>query len=153
MEKVLVSGCFLGQRVRYDGDTKTLDNQAISRWQAQGRIIAICPEVSGGLPTPRPPAEYQPSLDKVITCDGDDVTDAFERGAQNALRLCQQYNIRYALLKESSPSCGSTQVYNGTFNNEKVPGEGITTKLLRAHGIEVFSEVNVAELIAIIDRQ
>lgn len=79
---------------------------------------------------------------------GHDVTHAFEQGANQALLLCQKHNIRYALLKESSPSCGSSSIYNGQFNQQKIAGQGITTTILRANGIKVFSEKNLAELIS-----
>ena len=107
MEKILISGCFLGENVRYNGITKKAPHVIINHWLAQNRLITICPEVSGGLSTPRPPAEYVATLNKLITSTKLDVSDAFYQGANNALRLCQQHQIQFALLKESSPSCGS----------------------------------------------
>lgn len=166
MEKVLVSACLLGLAVRYDGASKGLIDQTLRRWQQQGRIISVCPEVAGGLSIPRAAAEIQPlsgtndttnntihnTVDKdkriVTTALGNDVSEEFYRGAHHALYLCQRHNIRYALLKESSPSCGSNNIYNGDFNGTKISGEGITCELLRKHGIEVYSEFNLTELIS-----
>jgi uncharacterized protein YbbK (DUF523 family) len=161
VEKILISGCFLGQKVRYDGNANSLSDKVIQQWKNQNRLISICPEVSGGLSTPRAAAEIQISIisehlytelqpafiKTIFTKEGVDVSDAFYRGAQIALRLCQKYEIRFALMKESSPSCGSRLIYDGSFTNNKVLGEGITIALLREHGIEVFSENNITSLV------
>ncbi|MFQ1807773.1 DUF523 domain-containing protein [Aeromonas veronii] len=141
VHKVLVSACLLGQPVRYDGQSKGI----VSDWlSAEGRALAFCPEVAGGLPTPRPPAERQG--ERVVTASGVDVTAEFDRGAELALEICQTQGIRFALLKEGSPSCGSGRIYNGRFEGVSVAGEGKTTALLRRHGIAVFSEDQLAEL-------
>lgn len=150
MEKILVSACLLGENVRYNGLTKPIFNKTLDLWSLEGRIIRICPEVAGGLPVPRPAAEINSNNNRVYTQQGIDVSDAFISGAQKALALCQRYNIRYALLKESSPSCGSQTIYDGRFSGEKIVGEGATTQLLRKHGISVFSEQNIDSLIALI---
>ncbi|WP_448549517.1 DUF523 domain-containing protein [Thalassotalea fusca] len=138
MKKILVSSCLLGDAVRYDGHHKAIKHSLLCQWQSEGRIVAICPEVAGGLPIPRPPAEIIEA--RVIDCSGEDVTSAFNLGAQLALKLCQQHEISVAILKESSPSCGSSQVYDGSFSDRTVSGEGVTTQLLRQHGIRVFNE-------------
>jgi len=162
VEKILVSACFLGKKVRYDGKANSLSGEKIQLWKSQNRFISICPEVSGGLDTPRPAAEIQvghisdirekssQSVTQkthprrtVLTHQGIDVSDAFYQGAQIALSLCQRYKVRFALMKESSPSCGSHHIYDGSFSNNKIIGDGITTALLREHGIEVFSENNI----------
>ncbi|GIZ12501.1 DUF523 domain-containing protein [Pseudomonas sp. NCCP-436] len=147
MEKILVSRCLLGQRVRYDGGTHGPFSE-LQRWQAEGRIVGLCPEVAGGLPTPRPPAEIRDGrgaavLDgqlPVLTNDGQDVTAAFVEGASQALALVRQHNIRMAVLKARSPSCGNEQTYDGSFSGTRVEGEGVTAALLRRHGIKVFHE-------------
>lgn len=151
MEKILISACFLGENVRYNAKPKALFHPIITKWHEQNRLVAICPEVSGGLSTPRPPAEFNTLQNKVITIKGDDVTAAFNLGAQKALQLCLSQNIKFALLKESSPSCGSNNVYDGSFQQQKIAGEGITTKLLREHGIQVFSETTLTQLINTIE--
>lgn len=144
VHKVLVSACLLGQPVRYDGQSKGIVSDWLQTLGAEGRALAFCPEVAGGLPTPRPPAERQGEL--VVTESGLDVTAEFARGAALALETCQQQGIRFALLKEGSPSCGSGRIYNGRFEGQSVAGEGMTTALLRRHGIAVFSEGQLSEL-------
>ncbi len=151
IEKILISACFLGERVRYNGEVKPLVSGLLQEWQKQGRLMSICPEVISGLPVPRPPAEIDPITKKVITIESVDVTEQFDKGAELALRLCQRHNIRLALLKESSPSCGSNSIYDGTFSQQKIIGEGVTTKLLRDNGIKVFSEATIKELAEQID--
>lgn len=143
MKKILISACLLGDNVRYNAEIKKYKSQLIEQWRDEGRLIKVCPEVSGGLATPRPPAEYQQDSDRVITVDNVDVTKAFSIGAHTALALCKKHSIKLAILKESSPSCGSSTIYDGSFNNQKISGEGLTTKLLREHGIQVFSENNL----------
>lgn len=149
MDKILISSCFLGNKVRYDGGDNLLVDATLLRWQEEQRLVVICPELAGGLSTPRPPAELQNEGGRILvkTIIGQDVTNEFEQGANKALMLCQKHNIRYALLKESSPSCGSTTIYNGNFSQQKIPGQGITSALLRTNGIKVFSEKNLSLLI------
>ena len=142
--RVLVSACLLGQPVRYDGQSKGIVSDWLTALGVEGRTLAFCPEVAGGLPTPRPPAERQG--ERVLTASGLDVTTEFDRGAELALALCLAQGIRFALLKEGSPSCGSGRIYNGRFEGVSVTGEGKTTALLRRHGINVFSEDQLAEL-------
>ena len=151
IDKILISACFLGERVRYNGEVKPLLSVLVQKWQKQGRLMAICPEVISGLPVPRAPAEIEQSTKKVLTIESVDVTEQFDKGAELALRLCQRHNIRLALLKESSPSCGSSNIYDGTFSQQKIIGEGVTTKLLRENGIKVFSEGTIKELAVQID--
>lgn len=148
MKKMLVSACLLGNPVRYDGRSKALDNSDLGTLLAQDRIISFCPEVAGGLPVPRAAAEIQAAdgsaviagQARVITRDGTDVTDYFLAGAQQALALCRKHDITVAVLTESSPSCGSNKVYDGSFNRTTIPGGGVTTSLLRQHGITVFNQ-------------
>ncbi len=151
-DKILISRCFLGENVRYNNIAIALKNPLILQWQQQKRLIPICPEVAGGLAVPREPAEIQQKNHKVITQSGTDVSAQFNYGAQLALMLCQQHNIRFALLKESSPSCGSKKVYDGSFSNKKVAGKGITSQLLSDHNIKVFSESTIEELKELLDK-
>lgn len=147
MHKVLVSRCLLGHPVRYDGGSHG-PLSLLVRWQAEGRIVALCPEVAGGLPTPRPPAEIPGGqgaavLDgerRVLTRDGVDVTAAFCLGAETALALVREHGIRVAVLKARSPSCGNRENYDGSFSGTRVPGEGVTAAALRRAGVLVFSE-------------
>ncbi len=148
MHKVLVSACLLGEHVRYDGGASTVCSEVFDRWEMEGRLVPVCPEMAGGLPTPRPPAEIMRTGDgagmqetgEVRTRHGDDVTDSFLAGAQQALALARRHGIRIAVLKDGSPSCGSERIHDGSFSGRRIPGTGITTRLLRQHGIHVFSE-------------
>jgi len=145
LQKILISSCLLGEKVRYDGKQILPLPSLISLWQVQGRLISICPEVCGGLKVPREPAEQQAN-GEIMTISGANVSAAFKHGAEQALQLCLQHNIHFALLKESSPSCGSQTIYNGSFKGEKISGQGVTTQLLRAHNIHVFSELTINQL-------
>ncbi len=146
-EKILISSCFLGHKVRYDGQSKRLTHPLLEKWLRQDRLLGICPEILGGLPVPRPAAEIEIKTHKVLTKAGGNVTEQFESGAQQTLLLCKQHGIRFALLKESSPSCGSSLIYDGSFSNKKIDGQGICSQLLIKNGIKVFSE-NSIELLA-----
>jgi uncharacterized protein YbbK (DUF523 family) len=151
---VLVSACLLGHKVRYDGGDKACDSAILASWLRQGRVLAICPEVAGGFPTPRPPAEIEAAQDgvqvlrgaaRVMEDTGRDVTLQFVAGAQAALRLAQAHGVRVAVLKEGSPSCGSGLVYDGSFSGRTVAGAGVTAALLRQNGVFVFSELQIKQ--------
>ena len=141
MKKILISSCLLGNAVRYDGKSKHLDHALIDKWRSQGRLVTVCPEVSGGLPIPRLPAEI--SNGDVRDSRGNGLNKEFNKGANIALEICSKYDISLAILKENSPSCGSSHIYDGSFTGRVVTGEGITTKLLRKHGIQVFNETQL----------
>ena len=145
MQKVLVSACLLGAPVRYNGTDKKTNDPILQRWIDEGRVVSVCPEVLGGLRTPRPPAEIVriDGLRRVRADTGRDVTEEFDRGAADALEQAIRHGARVAILKEGSPSCGTTYVYDGTFTGTRVEGEGVTAALLRAYGIRVFSEVEL----------
>lgn len=141
MKRALVSACLLGDRVRYDGREKGSQHPVLQRWLQEARVVKVCPEVEGGLPVPRPPAERQRD-GKILTQAGLDVSEAFTRGAAEALRLVKEHGLTVAVLKEGSPSCGSGFIYDGSFSKVPLPGQvGETTRLLRANGVQVFSEL------------
>ena len=153
--KILVSACLLGVRVRYDGQAK--ETAWIRELSKQHEVLTMCPEVQGGLPVPREPAEiHGTSLlildghvsDKtgVYTPKGQDVTEAFLKGAEDTLVFCKRHGINLAILKERSPSCGKSQVYDGSHTGVVIGGMGITAALLKRNGIQVFSEEDEAEL-------
>ncbi len=111
-------------------------------------MVPLCPEVAGGLPVPRPAAEIQSGFDvqRVQTADGLDVTTNFEHGAQQALDLCRKFDIKLAILKQGSPSCGNSLINDGSFTKRKIEGQGITARLLQIHGVEVFNERQLESL-------
>ena len=143
--KVLISACLLGVRCRYDGGDSR--NEAAIKQQKKYEFVPVCPEESGGLPTPRPPAEIiggdgDAVLDgkaKVMTADGTDVTDAYLKGARHALEVAQSSGATHVILKARSPSCGCGDIYDGTFSGNLTSGDGVTTALLKRHGITVTS--------------
>lgn len=144
-DKLLISACLLGQPVRYDGKSKGIEGvDWLFRLQQQNRLVVVCPEVAGGLPVPRPPAELV--NDRVITSIGTDVTEPFNLGARKALDLCKQFDIKFALLKANSPSCGNRQIYNGQFSGQLISGQGTTARLLTQNGINVYSELELKAL-------
>ena len=145
---ILISACLLGEKVRYDGGDLLIEHPILKNWMKQDLLISICPEVSGGLPIPRSPAEIQQSnnnLIKIVDIKNADVTTQFCLGAKKSLRICQSKNIKMAILTENSPSCGSSIIYDGSFQGKKISGEGITTKLLRKNGIKVFNQNQLEE--------
>lgn len=132
---IIVSACLAGYRCRYDG--KTVPNEAIVALVKRGEAIPVCPEMLGGLPCPRVPAERTKDGTRVVTREGEDVTEAFERGARETLRLAELYGCDRAVLKTRSPSCGKGMVYDGTFTGTLRAGNGVTAELLASHGITV----------------
>ena len=144
---ILISQCLLGIHCRYDGSGAWCP--ALEVLMKVCAPIPVCPEQLGGLPTPRPPAECRDG--RVILRTGEDVTGAFEKGAEQALRLARLYGVRWAVLKQRSPSCGSCEIYNGRFDGTRIPGRGITAQRLVREGIRVFDENQVHELIEILE--
>lgn len=106
-------------------------------------MVPVCPEVAGGLPTPRPPAEIQPD-GRVVTLDGADVTGFYARGAAHAVEVARAVGASEAVLKARSPSCGCHEVYDGSFSRRRLAGEGVTAAALRGAGVAVRSEEDVA---------
>ncbi|MBB3592286.1 uncharacterized protein YbbK (DUF523 family) [Rhizobium sp. BK529] len=156
VSKILVSACLMGHAVRYDGRAKPLVHPAIERWMQEGLLVTICPEMSAGMPVPRPPAEIADGASgenvlagkaRVVELTGGDVTDEFLRAAENAVRLATDSGCRYALLIDGSPSCGSGFIYDGTFSGNRRLGNGVTAAALRQAGIEVFSDREIDRLI------
>ncbi|MBQ3109561.1 MAG: DUF523 domain-containing protein [Clostridia bacterium] len=135
MDNLLISACLLGLSCRYDGEYREYD---LKNLREKFNLIPICPEIYGGLPTPRVPSEIQG--EKVVNRNGEDVTAQYEKGAQEALKLAKLYNAKYALLKAKSPSCGKNEVYDGSFTATLVSGEGVTAKLLRENELVIFTE-------------
>ena len=149
--KILVSACLLGERVRYDGAVISCPNPVLGKWIDEGRVVPVCPEVSGGLPVPRPPAEIQggdggdvvAGTAAVINIAGEDVSEAYLSGAKEALRLAEEHKVVCAILKARSPSCGNRQIYDGHFSERLIDGQGVAAALLAANGFQVFNEEEI----------
>ena len=148
---ILISACLLGVYCRYDGQCKSYEAVQPLLHRKEIHLIPICPEQVGGLATPRSAAERQG--ENVVTCDGKDVTQAYQKGAEQALYLAQLFHCSYAVLKEKSPSCGSGVVYDGTFSRTLQPSDGVTAALLRRHGITVIGESGIAALLQNLQQQ
>lgn len=142
METMLVSACLLGCSCKYSGGDNLCPQVLALRDKI--RMIPVCPEQMGGLPTPRPPAECRGG--RVVNREGDDVTDQFEAGAREALRMAELFSCSGAILKARSPSCGHGEIYDGSFSGTCVSGSGVTARLLLARGIPVYSEDTLEEI-------
>lgn len=143
----LVSACLLSIPCAYDGGARP--QPELIALAARGLVVPVCPEVAGGLPSPRPPAEIvggdgDDVLDgqaRVVTVEGEDVTAAYLRGAECALATARRHGITTAILQQRSPSCGGACIYDGTHSGRLVAGQGVTAALLRRHGVTVWSAI------------
>lgn len=143
---ILVSACLMGMNTKYDGRSNTCD--IIAKYCSSGRFIPVCPEQLGGLSTPREPCEIRggdgedvlSGKASVITSSGSDKTHEFVKGTEEIIKLLKLYNISCAILKQRSPSCGSRNIYDGTFSGRTIEGQGIAAALLNRNGIPVYSE-------------
>ena len=135
-EKILVSACLLGVNCKYSGGNNY--NEKVIEYLKDKEVIPVCPEIMGGLSTPRPPSERIGN--KVINNQGADVTSEYTKGAEETLKLAKLFNVKKALLKAKSPSCGKGKIYDGTFNGNLIEGNGVTVDLLKSNGTEVISE-------------
>ena len=145
---ILISRCLLGEPCRYDGKSQPVAGIAQQLEHAGHTLIPICPEVLGGLPTPRPPAERQRD-GRVVNRAGEDVTLAYRKGAEQAAALARQHGCTAAILKSKSPSCGSGTIYDGTFSRRLISGWGVTGELLREMGLTIWNEENWQGLLAL----
>ena len=137
--KIMVSGCLLGENCKYNGGNNY--SEKVAEYIKGHEVISVCPECMGGLPTPRIPAEI---VDGVVTNrEGQVVDEEFRRGAQIALEIAWKEQIDVAILQSRSPSCGSKQIYDGSFSGVKVDGQGVFAKLLKEHG---FHMIDVEDL-------
>ena len=144
METLLISACLMGYNCKYNGANNALPPEVLSALRERYRLIPVCPEAAGGLPTPRVPSERRGG--SVVTRDGRDVTAAFRRGAEIAGKLAERYGARLALLKSNSPSCGSGTVYDGSFTGTLTPGDGVTAEYLKNKNLTIFD--NYSSLLA-----
>ena len=144
-EKLLISACLLGFCCKYDGGTNTLPADTIAALREQYELIPVCPETAGGLPIPRAPSERRGG--RVLSREGNDVTNEYEQGARIALVLAERFGCRRALLKERSPSCGAGEIYDGTFSHTRIPGDGTAAEALRRAGLTLYGESRAEKLI------
>lgn len=146
MPKYLISACLVGENVRYDGQNCL--QQKLRQLVIEQRAVIICPEVSGGLSTPRLAAEIVGGNGEDVLCGkakvldsaGNDVSNAFIQGAYKALQLAQKHQITHVILKANSPSCGSELIYDGSFSGNKIQGNGVTSALLKQHRFKLITE-------------
>ena len=141
MDKIIVSSCILGNNTKYNGGNNY--NPLVERLKEKYIIIPICPEVMGGLGIPRIPSER--INDRVINKNGDDVTNNYLLGLDKVLKLIENEEIKYAVLKDGSPSCGSKYIYDGTFTGNKIHGMSITAEGLSKLGIKIITEREIEE--------
>ncbi len=144
----LISSCLCGVNCKYSGSNNL--NEDCLKLLQEGKAILVCPEQLGGLSTPRTPAEIKGTAngvlyksDKVITKDGIDVTKEFIKGAMETLHIAKLSNVKTAILKEGSPSCGVNYIYDGSFTGKKISGKGITATILNNNEINVISELDL----------
>ena len=136
---ILISACLLGIRCRYDGAAKY--DPRVEKLKEKHHLVPVCPEIYGGLPTPRAPSEKVG--EKVLSKAGRDVTGAFIKGAEETLAMAKMFDCQLAIFKERSPSCGHDTIYDGTFSARVIPGDGVAAKMLRENGIRVIGESEI----------
>ena len=141
-EKILVSACFLHEGYKYNGGANI--NEKIKGLAEKYDFVLICPEVFGGLSTPRLPSEIV--NDKVLNSIGEDVTKAFVNGAKKALELALENGCKKAILKAKSQSCGNGLVYDGSFSHIIIKGDGVAAKLLMENSITIYTEDEIEKL-------
>ncbi|MCR5753467.1 MAG: DUF523 domain-containing protein [Acetatifactor sp.] len=137
--KVMVSACLLGENCKYNGGNNY--NQKVLDFVKDKEVIPVCPEVMGGLATPRVPAEIVGG--RVMTKEGKDVDYEFRQGAKLVLERALEEKPEFVILQSRSPSCGIKQIYDGSFTGKRIDGQGVTAKLLEEQG---FQLVDVEDL-------
>ena len=142
-EKLLISACLLGRNCKYNGGNNY--TPLVEALKARYDLVPVCPECFGGLPIPHEPSERVG--DRVLSKSGEDVTEPFRRGAEKTLAAAIQQGVTRAVLKERSPSCGCGSIYDGTFTGTVVSGSGVAAELLLAHGVEIYGESRMEELL------
>lgn len=144
MKKILMSACLAGENCKYSGGNNLIEDEYIQDLIRRDKVILVCPEVLGGLSTPRAPGEIIDG--KVINNEGVDVTDEYVKGAKLTLSIANASEIVLCLMKERSPSCGVNMIYDGTFSGVKIPGQGVCTTMLKDAGYDVYSEFELEEV-------
>ena len=139
--KIAVSACLLGHNCKYSGGNNR--SQKVLDYIEGHEVIPVCPEVTGGMPTPRVPVELKDS--KAINRDGEDVTEFFQRGVEKTMEKLDGQNIDLAILQPRSPSCGCKQIYDGTFTKTLINGKGMFAQALAEAGIPMMDGDDVPE--------
>ena len=142
--KVLISACLLGDNVKYSGGNNLTPELVTLLEKYNVKIVKICPECFAGLPIPRVPSEIRG--DKVFSKDGWDITEEFLSGAEKTYQIAKRKQVDFAILKERSPSCGSSFIYDGSFSGKVIQGQGLTARRLNKENIVIFSEENLEEI-------
>ena len=142
--KVLISACLLGDKVKYSGGNNLMPELVRLLEKYNVKIVKICPECFAGLPIPRVPSEIRE--DKVFSKDGRDITEEFLSGAEKTYQIAKIKQVDFAILKERSPSCGSSYIYDGSFSGKVIQGQGLTARRLNEENIVIFSEENLKEI-------
>ena len=142
--KVLISACLLGDNVKYSGGNNLTLELVILLEKYNVDIVKVCPECFAGLPIPRVPSEIKET--KVFSKDGRDITEEFLSGAEKTFKIAKENQIDFAILKERSPSCGSSYIYDGSFSGKVIQGQGLTVRKLNEENIVIFSEENLEEI-------
>jgi len=136
----IVSSCLAGINCRYDGGNNL--NEKVAKLVKEGKAIPVCPEMLGGLETPRTPSEIirdEAGNRKVVNANGEDVTTEFIKGAMKTVSIAKIVEADQAIMKQNSPSCGYGKIYDGTFSNNLVEGNGITVELLIENGVKILT--------------
>ena len=141
--KVGVSACLVGKNTKYDGGNNY--NEYVIEYLKDKEVVLICPEVFGGLPTPRIPSEQL--NDKVINSKNEDVTKQFNDGALISLKKLQEEKVNVLILKERSPSCGYKKIYDGTFSKSIIDGNGVFASLALKNGFTIYTESDIENII------
>ena len=143
-EKILISACLAGINCKFNGENNLLDREILDEISKKYHLLFVCPEVFGGLSTPREPAEMKDGL--VLTKTAKDVSENFINGAKICLKIAKLNGCKKAILKARSPRCGSGQIYDGSFTKRLILGDGVAAKLLKENEILVFSEDKIGQL-------
>ena len=145
MQRLLISSCLLGNECKYSGLSNALPAEVLTALKEKFELIPVCPEVAGGLSVPRDPSEIKNG--RVFSSGGKDVTAAFERGAETAVKLSEKFGCSLALMKQGSPSCGNGRIYDGSFSGTAVPGNGLAAEKLIQRGVKMYSENETEKLL------
>ncbi len=149
MKNILISSCLLGENVRYDGGNCLITHSLLNKLEKKFNLISVCPELLAGMGVPRAPIEIKNN--EIINEQGKKLTHLFDPVKDHIDALVKDKKIKIAVLKEFSPSCGSHQIYDGSFSGQIIDGEGIISKYLKELGVTVYSEKNLSKLLSSLD--